>query len=102
MAAFTRFLEDGRICLHQNNAAERAAAGVSLGPGTGPSAVPTAGGTRGGRFYTLIATAKNSMMAIPKNGSADVLRRINGPPASRFDELIPWNWLRSTREEGAA
>lgn len=37
-AAFTRFLDDGRVCL-TNNAAERALRGVAVGRGTGPSPV---------------------------------------------------------------
>ena len=40
-AAFTRFLDDGRICL-TNNAAERALRGVALGPESGSSAAPIA------------------------------------------------------------
>ena len=40
-AAFTRFLDDGRICL-SNNAAERALRCVALGRNRGCSAVPTA------------------------------------------------------------
>jgi hypothetical protein len=40
-SAFTRFLDDGRICL-SNNAAERALRGIALGESHGYSPVPTA------------------------------------------------------------
>jgi IS66 C-terminal element len=34
----------------------------------------------------------------PQAWLADVLRRINDHPASRLDELLPWNWKgRSAR-----
>ena len=39
--AFTRFLDDGRICL-TNNAAERALRGIALGRKSGSSRAPTA------------------------------------------------------------
>ena len=42
--AFTRFLEDGRICLW-NHAAERALRGIALGRNHGCSRVPTAVGS---------------------------------------------------------
>jgi transposase len=38
--AFTRFLEDGRLCM-SNNAAERELRAVALGQKTGPSPAPT-------------------------------------------------------------
>ena len=40
-AAFTRFLDDGRVCL-SNNAAERALRGIALGESHGSSAAPIA------------------------------------------------------------
>ena len=42
-------------------------------------------------IYTLIATAKLNDID-PEAWLADVLRRINDHPASRLDELLPWNW----------
>ena len=39
--AFTRLLDDGRICM-SNNAAERALRGIAVGRGSGPSPVPIA------------------------------------------------------------
>src|SRR5205814_7968251 len=49
--AFTRFLDDGRICL-SNNAAERALRGVALGR----RSWLFAGSERAAAIYTLIAT----------------------------------------------
>jgi transposase len=55
--AFTRFLDDGRICL-SNNAAERALRGIALGRRAWLFAGSDRGGERAAGIYTLIATAK--------------------------------------------
>jgi transposase len=39
----------------------------------------------------LIATAKLNNID-PEAWLADMLRRINDHPASKLDELLPWNW----------
>jgi hypothetical protein len=54
---FTRFLEDGRICL-TNNAAERALRGIALGRKARLFAGSDRGGERAAAIYTLIGTAK--------------------------------------------
>jgi hypothetical protein len=88
--AFTRFLEDGRICL-SNNAAERAIRGVALGRRSWLFAGSDRGGQRAAAQYSLIATAKMNNVD-PQAGLADVLSRIAEHPARRIDELLPWNW----------
>jgi len=55
--AFTRFLDDGRICL-SNNAAERALRGVALGRKSWLFCGSDRGGRRAAAMYTLIGTAK--------------------------------------------
>jgi transposase len=57
-AAFTRFLEDGRICL-TNNAAEREMRAIALGRKSWLFAGSGRGGERAAAMYTLIATAKD-------------------------------------------
>lgn len=56
-ASFTRFLEDGRICL-SNNAAERAIRGIAVGRRNWTFAGSDAGGQRAAAIYTLIETCK--------------------------------------------
>src|ERR1019366_3414839 len=56
-AAFTRFLDDGRICL-TNNAAERALRGIALGRKAWLFAGSDRGGERAALMYTLIQTAR--------------------------------------------
>jgi hypothetical protein len=56
-AGFTRFLEDGRICL-TNNAAERALRGLALGRKSWLFAGSDRGADRAAVMYTLIGTAK--------------------------------------------
>ena len=56
-AAFTRFLDDGRICM-SNNAAERALRGIAVGRGNWTFAGSDRGGERAAAVYTLIETAK--------------------------------------------
>jgi transposase len=100
-AAFTRFLDDGRICL-TNNAAERALRGIALGRKAWLFAGSDRGGERAAAVYTLIGTAKLNDVD-PQAWLADVLRRIADHPASRLDELLPWNWPRPapSRSEAA-
>jgi transposase len=88
--AFTRVLADGRICL-SNNAAERALRGIALGRKAWLFAGSNRGGERAAVMLTLILTAKLNDVD-PQAWLADVLHRINDHPASRLDELLPWNW----------
>jgi transposase len=90
--AFTRFLDDGRICL-SNNAAERALRGIALGRKSWLFAGSDRGGQRAAAMYSLIVTAKMNDID-PQAWLADVLARIAGHPANRLDELLPWNWRR--------
>lgn len=55
--SFSRFLDDGRICL-TNNAAERALRGIALGRKAWLFAGSDRGGERGAAVYSLIVTAK--------------------------------------------
>jgi transposase len=88
--AFTRFLDDGRICL-SNNAAERALRGIALGRKSWLFAGSDRGGQRAAAMYSLIVTAKMNDVD-PQAWLADVLARIADHPARRIDELLPWNW----------
>jgi transposase len=97
--AFTRFLDDGRICL-SNNAAERALRGVALGRRAWLFAGSDRGGERAAAMYTLIVTAKLNDIN-PQAWLADVLARIADHPVSRLDELLPWYW-KTTQNQAAA
>ena len=88
--AFTRFLDDGRICL-SNNAAERALRGIALGRKSWLFAGSDRGGERAAVMYSLIVTAKMNDID-PQAWLADVLARIADHPARELDELMPWNW----------
>jgi transposase len=88
--AFTRFLDDGRICL-SNNAAERALRGIALGRKSWLFAGSDRGGQRAAALYSLIVTAKLNDVD-PQAWLADVLARIAEHPAHRIDELLPWHW----------
>src|SRR4051812_25517572 len=79
---FTRFLDDGRICL-SNNAAERALRGIALGRRAWLSAGSDRGGERAAAMYPLIAPAKLNDIN-PQAWLADVLARIADHPASRL------------------
>ena len=88
--AFSRFLEDGRICL-TNNAAERALRGLALGRKSWLFAGSERGAERAALMYTLIQTAKLNDVD-PQAWLADVLARIADQAMSKLDELLPWNW----------
>lgn len=88
--AFTRFLDDGRLCM-SNNAAERAVRGVAVGRRNWTFCGSDAGGRRAAAMYTLIETCRlNDVDA--RAWLADVLARIADHPASKITELLPWNW----------
>jgi transposase len=90
--AFTRFLDDGRICL-TNNAAERALRGIALGRKAWLFAGSERGGERAAFMVTLIVTAKLNDID-PRAWLADVLARMPDLPVSRLPELLPWTWAR--------
>jgi transposase len=87
--AFTRFLDDGRICL-SNNAAERALRGVALGRKAWLFCGSDRGGERAAVFYTLIGTAKLNNID-PQAWLASVLERIADQPVNRLYQLLPWH-----------
>lgn len=92
--AFTRFLDDGRICL-TNNAAERALRCVPLGRKAWLFCGSDRGGQRAAIMYALIQTCRLNDVD-PQAWLADVLSRIADHPVSRLDELLPWNWNHQT------
>ena len=88
--AFTRFLDDGRICL-TNNAAERALRGIALGRKAWLFCGSDRGGHRAAVMYSLIVTCKLNDVD-PQAWLADVLARIAEHPVQALHELLPWNW----------
>ena len=98
--AFTRFLDDGRICL-TNNAAERALRGLALGRKSWLFAGSERGAERAAVMYTLIQTAKLNDVD-PQAWLADVLARIADTPQTRLEELLPWNWAANHPRQKAA
>ena len=89
-AAFTRFLDDGRICL-TNNAAERELRGIALGRKSWLFAGSDRGGERAAVMYTLIQTARLNDVD-PQAWLADVLARINDHIITDLAALLPWHW----------
>jgi transposase len=98
--AFTRFLDDGRVCL-SNNAAERALRCIPLGRKAWLFCGSDRGGQRAAILYTLIQTARLNDID-PQAWLADILARIADHPATRLDELLPWNWAPSHQVAKAA
>jgi hypothetical protein len=87
--AFTRFVEDGRVCL-SNNAAERALRGLALGRKSWLFAGSDRGGERTAMMTSLIVTAKMNDID-PQAWLTDVLARIAELPQGHIDQLLPWN-----------
>ena len=88
--AFSRFLDDGRLCM-SNNAAERELRAVAVGRRDWTFAGSDEGGRRAAAIYSLIATAKLNDID-PQAWLADVLARLPDHSAKRIRELLPWNW----------
>lgn len=93
--AFTRFLDDGRICL-TNNAAERALRCVPLGRKAWLFCGSDRGGERAAVLYTLIQTARLNDVD-PQAWLADVLARIADCPINKLNDLLPWVWQPQRR-----
>jgi len=87
---FTRFLQDGRICL-SNNAAERELRGIALGRKSWLFAGSDRGGERAAVMLTLIHSAKLNDVD-PQAWLADVLARINDHKITDLAALLPWHW----------
>jgi len=89
--AFTRFLDDGRLEI-DNNTAERAIRPIAIGRKNWLFAGSEAGGERAAAICSVIETAKMNGLE-PQAYIADIIAKIAGDwPASRWDELMPWNW----------
>ena len=99
-AAFTAFLDDGRICL-TNNAAERALRGIALGRKLWLFAGSERGRERAAFMYTLNVTAKMNDID-PQAWMADVLARLPNITVSRVHELLPWHWKAEVKAVKAA
>jgi len=97
---FTRFLDDGRICL-SNNAAERELRGIALGRKSWLFAGSDRGGDRAAVMLTLIQTAKLNDID-PQAWLADVLGSINDHNIHRLGDLLPWNWAAETERRKVA
>ena len=74
--------------------------GIALGRKAWLFAGSDRGGERAAFMYGLIATAKLNDVD-PQAWLADVLARIAGTPASRLDDLLPWNWTSGAAASAA-
>ena len=79
---FTRFLDDGWLCM-SNNAAERELRAVAVGRKNWTFAGSDEVGRRAAAIYTLIQTAKLNGID-PQVWLADVLTRLSDHPASKI------------------
>nr|WP_329959309.1 transposase [Sphingomonas sp. Leaf21] len=94
------FLDDGRLEI-ENNIAERALRGVAVGRRNWLFAGSRAGGGRAAAIYTVIQTCKANGVD-PQTHIADVIAKVAADwPASRWDELMPWNWMPSAHQPTA-
>ena len=94
-AALTRFIGDGRLEI-DNNIAERSLRSIAIGRKNWLFAGSKAGGERAAAIYTVIETCKMNGVG-PQAYIADVIAKIAADwSASRWDELMPWNWQSHT------
>ena len=89
--ALTRYTGEG-LAEIDNNIAERAIRSIAIGRKNWLFAGSKSGGERAAAIYSVIETAKLNGVE-PQAYIADVIEKIaSGWPASRWDELMPWNW----------
>jgi transposase len=95
--ALSRFLDAG-VAEIDNNIAERAMRSVAVGRKNWLFAGSKAGGERAAAIYSVIETCKLNGIE-PQAYIADVIEKIASDwPASRWDELMPWNWAAAPNE----
>lgn len=99
--SLTRFLDHGEVEI-DNGVAERALRGVAVGRRNWLFAGSIKGGERAAAIYSAIETAKLNGVE-PQAWLTDILIRIGeGWPASRLDELMPWNWQAAAERDRLA
>ena len=89
-AALSRFIEDPKLPL-DNNVAERALRILALGRKNFLFAGHVEGAQNLAVLQTIVATCAVHSVD-PYEYIKDMLIRIQSHPASRIDELLPWNW----------
>lgn len=87
--ALTRYLDDGRLEIDNNNA-ERALRVVALGRKNYLFAGSHTGGERAAAIYSLIGSAKLNGLD-PEHYLRTVLARVADHPVNRISDLLPWN-----------
>ena len=94
-AAFTGFLDDGRVCL-SNNAAERALRGVAVGRKNWTFADSDAGGHRAAAIYSLIENLQDERRRIlheqrhkeqRQDRDVFVIRSADHPPGNGWTKI---------------
>ena len=99
--ALTRYIDEG-VAEIDNNIAERAIRPVAIGRKNWIFAGSKAGGERAAAIYSVIETAKLNSIE-PQAYIADVIEKIAGDwPATRWDELMPWNWQPTQQDVAQA
>jgi len=95
--ALTRFLHDGRLEI-DNNIAERSLRGIAVGRRNWLFVGSRAGGERAAAICTVMETCKMNGVE-PQAYIADAIAKFAADwPASRWDELMPWNWQPAIAE----
>jgi transposase len=91
-----RFLDDGRIEM-DTNSVERAMRPIALNRKNSLFAGHDAGAANWACLASLIETAKIHRVD-PQAYLADILAKlVNGWPAHKLDELLPWTWAEQNR-----
>jgi len=90
--SLTRFLEDGRVPIH-NNACEQALRPVAVGRRNWLFAGSERGGHAAATVYSVIESCRQAGVD-PFEYLRDVLVRVSVHPASRIEELLPHRWKK--------
>ncbi len=93
------YLTDGRLSL-DNNPAERCMRPIALGRKNFMFYGSDKGGERAAAAYTLLETAKLNGLN-PQAYLTWVLETIADHPINRIDELLPWNFNKTTLKKAA-